>query len=148
MGISEPAEPASQTWGDNYLCVPPTSPYQFTWTYSDAAKATAERAGNTCIQWIEIVDPHTWKDNYLCNAKIDKPDPRQHSSNQGKEFQGKPQTKKPTTKKPQTKKPNSRGGKQRRGRKPKKSKGRPRGPKRNKRKQKKRKQKRRRRRGE
>ena len=23
--------------------------------------------GKKCIQWLEGADPHTWKDNYLCN---------------------------------------------------------------------------------
>jgi len=80
--ILEPAEPADQTWRDNYICIPPTSPYDFSWAFSNAQRMSLQKGGNSCIQWLEKADPHTWTDNYLCNKKSINPDPRKHSSAQ------------------------------------------------------------------
>ena len=66
--ILEPADP--HTWRDNYLCVPPNSPYHFTWVYSNGQRDRERRSGKTCIQWIEPADPHTWRDNYLCHYPL------------------------------------------------------------------------------
>lgn len=58
--VNEPAEPASTTWSDNYLCAPSTSPLNFQWSYAGPV------AGKSCIAWNEPGDPHTWGDNFLC----------------------------------------------------------------------------------
>lgn len=63
--IIEPAEPASTTWTDNWLCVPPASGYQFTWSYAGIPAAPAG-GWRGCVNWNEPNDPHTWGDNWLC----------------------------------------------------------------------------------
>ena len=67
--IIEGAEPPQYSWRDNYLCVQPNSPYHFSWAYSNGLRDRYRRQGKTCIQWIEPADPHTWRDNWLCNAR-------------------------------------------------------------------------------
>jgi hypothetical protein len=59
--VVEPSDP--HTWQDNYLCVPKTSNYHFTWAYASSMRPS----GKSCIQWLEPSDKkHTWHDNYLC----------------------------------------------------------------------------------
>jgi MYXO-CTERM domain-containing protein len=58
--ITEGSEPAGHGWGDNYLCVPPSSPYQFSWSSAGPID------GMNCLQFYEPADPDTWTDNYLC----------------------------------------------------------------------------------
>ncbi|HEX5746101.1 MAG TPA: cytochrome c peroxidase [Archangium sp.] len=58
--VNEPAEPASTTWSDNYLCLPQDSRLTFEWSYAGPI------AGRTCVAWAESADPHSWLDNYLC----------------------------------------------------------------------------------
>ena len=58
VNTKENADP--HTWGDNFLCVPPDSPYDFHWSSSGPI------SGLDCIQWLEDSDPATWADNYLC----------------------------------------------------------------------------------
>lgn len=74
--IKEGADP--HTWNDNYLCIPPTSPYQFTWVYSNALRDQQQKAGKSCIQWLEPSDPNTWNDNYLCHHHVYSVDPRRY----------------------------------------------------------------------
>ena len=66
--IHEGAEPARNTWKDNFLCVQNNSPYHFSWATSNRVRDIQMRKGQKCIQWLETADPHTWKDNFLCNA--------------------------------------------------------------------------------
>jgi hypothetical protein len=56
--VLEPADP--NTWTDNFVCLPPRSPYNFQWSYAGPLR------GQMCVQWNEPADPHTWGDNYLC----------------------------------------------------------------------------------
>jgi hypothetical protein len=56
--IIESADP--DTWNDNYLCVPPSSPLIFSWS------SAGPIAGKSCVQITESADPHSWMDNYLC----------------------------------------------------------------------------------
>ena len=63
--ILETADP--HTWADNYLCVPPDSPYNFQWSSAGPV------GGKECVQWIEPADPHTWNDNFLCNNPFPGP---------------------------------------------------------------------------
>ena len=58
--IVERAEPCEHSWLDNFLCIPNDAPFDFDWSVAGPIK------GKSCIQWLESVDPHTWKDNYLC----------------------------------------------------------------------------------
>ena len=66
------SEGADHDWKDNYLCVPPTSPYAFTWVFSGALKDQQYKAGKTCIKWTEPSDPNTWNDNYLCHYPLQR----------------------------------------------------------------------------
>jgi len=56
--VIELADP--HTWRDNFLCVPRSSPFIFTWSMAGPI------SGKHCIQWLETADPHTWNDNYMC----------------------------------------------------------------------------------
>jgi len=58
--ITEPVEPKSESWLDNYLCVPESSSYHFSWSSEGPIE------GMSCVQWAEPRDPDTWNDNYLC----------------------------------------------------------------------------------
>ena len=58
--VNEPAEPASTGWGDNFLCVPASSPVNLQWSYAGPI------GGKTCVAWNEPADPHTWTDNFAC----------------------------------------------------------------------------------
>jgi len=58
--ITEPSEPSSHTWKDNFLCKPPNSPYDFRWS------SEGQIPGKSCIRWLENSDPHSWDNNYLC----------------------------------------------------------------------------------
>ena len=59
--VIEPAD--SNAWTDNYLCVPSSSNYRFTWAYGQSMRP----GGQSCIQWLEPGDRgDTWTDNYLC----------------------------------------------------------------------------------
>lgn len=64
--ITEPAEPAQTGWSNNWLCVPPDSPYRFTWSYAGQPGAPAGAEDWDCVGWNEPNDPHTWGDNWLC----------------------------------------------------------------------------------
>ena len=65
VNIAEDADP--HTWGDNFICVPQDSPYNFKWN------SAGPLAGLDCIQWLETADPDTWADNYLCHEKLEGP---------------------------------------------------------------------------
>ncbi|MFY0578353.1 hypothetical protein ACN28S_32205 [Cystobacter fuscus] len=56
--ISEPSDP--HTWQDNYLCVPQSSPLNFSWSNAGPIP------GKECLQILEASDPHDWGDNFLC----------------------------------------------------------------------------------
>ena len=58
--ITEPAESPRHTWHDNFLCVPPQAPFQFSWSYAGPIP------GLRCLRFNEPADPHTWQDNFLC----------------------------------------------------------------------------------
>lgn len=59
--IIEPSEPSGNGWGNNYLCVPTTSPLQLAWSY------TGRLSGyDGCTQFAETSDGDGWHDNYLC----------------------------------------------------------------------------------
>jgi cytochrome c peroxidase len=60
--IEEPAEPASTTWDDNFLCLPPTSQLKLAWSYAGPLPE------GTCTPWTETADPHTWLDNFICHS--------------------------------------------------------------------------------
>jgi len=62
--ITEPAE--GRSWTDNYLCVPHSSPLQFSWTSSGITR------GKACIKWRERADGDGWDDNFLCAPKVGK----------------------------------------------------------------------------
>jgi hypothetical protein len=59
-GVTEAADPQSTAWSDDFLCLPPESPYIFSWSSAGPV------AGQTCVQWNEPGDTHSWGDNYLC----------------------------------------------------------------------------------
>jgi hypothetical protein len=48
-------------WTDNFLCLPPSSPFSFSWS---SAGPIAD--SNQCVRWLETADPATWHDNFLC----------------------------------------------------------------------------------
>jgi hypothetical protein len=48
-------------WKDNFLCLPPSSPFRFSWS-----SAGPIAGSNQCVRWSESSDPATWYDNYLC----------------------------------------------------------------------------------
>ena len=56
--VNEPGDP--HYWGNNYLCVPSDSPYDF--SFSHAGRIL----GKGCVLMNEPGDPHYWTDNYLC----------------------------------------------------------------------------------
>ena len=58
--VNEPSEPPQHTWRDNFLCVPPQSPLDF--SFSPAGPIP----GRHCLRMNEPSDPHTWADNFLC----------------------------------------------------------------------------------
>jgi hypothetical protein len=59
--IDEPAEKPASIWADNFLCLPPDAPYQFTWSHAGPI------AGKTCVRWFDHAeDGPTWIDNWLC----------------------------------------------------------------------------------
>eukprot|EP00111_Clytia_hemisphaerica_P006187 TCONS_00017917-protein len=60
--VYEPSEPKHYNWHDNWLCVPHNSPYHLRF-FNHNVKYSKCR----CVQWIEPSDPHTWKDNFMCN---------------------------------------------------------------------------------
>ena len=57
--ITDQKQPLSNTWQDNYLCVPHNSPYNFEWSENGTIN------GKDCIEWIELADPE-WSNNFLC----------------------------------------------------------------------------------
>ena len=59
--IHEDAEPASTTWSDNHLCVPPAADVQLSWSQGGPLP------GLTCVLVDEPEDPQPWEDNYLCH---------------------------------------------------------------------------------
>jgi hypothetical protein len=58
--INEPAEPASHTWEDNYLCQASFAPLTLYWSFA------GPMPGKSCTPIREPADPHAWNDNYLC----------------------------------------------------------------------------------
>jgi MYXO-CTERM domain-containing protein len=58
--VHEPADPHAAAWADNYLCLPPQSP--FILSYSSAGPI----AGKSCVHLNETADPHSWNDNHVC----------------------------------------------------------------------------------
>jgi hypothetical protein len=56
--IHEDGDP--HAWGDNYLCVPNSSPINFRWSQAGSI------SGMTCTRVYEDADPNAWGDNYLC----------------------------------------------------------------------------------
>ena len=87
--IQEPSEPASNTWQDNYLCLPPADQgaggVSLTWIYagveSDTAWAEADSGQPYCTSdWGDSIDAgpwdypgqgipgqYYWQDDYLCS---------------------------------------------------------------------------------
>ncbi|XP_057301494.1 uncharacterized protein LOC130635963 [Hydractinia symbiolongicarpus] len=61
--IEEPSD--RYFWTNNYICVPTSAPYSFTWSYNGCTK------GKYCVKWFEPSTPSsfTWNDNYLCQAE-------------------------------------------------------------------------------
>jgi hypothetical protein len=53
----------SDSWNDNYLCIPKESTLELQWSYSGPV------SDMKCTQIIEGSDPDTWNDNYLCIPK-------------------------------------------------------------------------------
>lgn len=59
--VAEPAEHVAEAWADNYLCVPPDSPYEFQFSVDGPVP------GKDCVRWYEAADlAGSWGDNYLC----------------------------------------------------------------------------------
>jgi hypothetical protein len=76
--VNEPAEPASHTWDDNFLCVPPGSPTKLGWTWEAAAGSSGSYVTNAeqqtglpdCINLDPPnlgADAWAWTDNFLCS---------------------------------------------------------------------------------
>ena len=67
--IYEPSEPRNYNWHDNFICVPPNSPYNFDFLNFVPHFNYKCR----CVQWHSAKDPHTWKDNFLCDWNVSCP---------------------------------------------------------------------------
>ena len=61
MRCVEITEPKITTWDNNYLCVPPSSPYHFTWSHDGRLSSR----DYDCMKWEEKYS-YYWRDNYLC----------------------------------------------------------------------------------
>lgn len=57
--VHENASPAAASWKDDFLCLPPQSPYAF------AFSASGPIQGQACIQWNEPAAT-SWNDNFVC----------------------------------------------------------------------------------
>lgn len=63
--VNEASEPLAAAWADNYLCVPPQSPYAL--SYSSAGPI----AGKSCVHWNEPGDlANSWQDNFVCTQPV------------------------------------------------------------------------------
>jgi hypothetical protein len=63
--VNEAAEPNAAAWSDNYLCVPPQSPFAL--SYSSAGPI----ADKSCVHWNEPMDlANSWSDNYVCAEPV------------------------------------------------------------------------------
>ena len=63
--VFEAAEPNAAAWSDNYLCVPPQSPFAL--SYSSAGPID----GKSCVHWNEPADlVNSWSDNYVCTSPV------------------------------------------------------------------------------
>ncbi len=59
--VTEAADDHAADWNDNYLCLPPSSPYVFSWSSAGPIE------GKSCVRWYEAADLlGTWNDNWLC----------------------------------------------------------------------------------
>ncbi|RYE92668.1 MAG: M23 family metallopeptidase, partial [Myxococcales bacterium] len=68
--VGEGAEAKAAEWDDNYLCVPPASPYTFTWS------SAGPLDGQTCVRWFDHAETSaTWWDNWMCFVKAAPPAP-------------------------------------------------------------------------
>jgi hypothetical protein len=56
-------------WKDNFLCLPPKSPFRFSWSSNGPIAES-----NQCVRWSESSDRATWHDNYLCIDPKTQPD--------------------------------------------------------------------------
>jgi len=63
--IFEPKESENNGWYDNYLCIPKSAPYNFTWSYE------GKIANLACIQWYAKEGRDGWDNNFLCAANKD-----------------------------------------------------------------------------
>lgn len=63
--IFEPNESQKNRWYDNFLCIPTTAPYNFTWS-SDGKKDNL-----ACIQWYAKQGRDGWDNNFLCAEGAD-----------------------------------------------------------------------------
>jgi hypothetical protein len=61
--VFESVGPAPKSWADNFLCVPPQTPYAF--AYSSAGPI----AGQSCVRWNEPLSP-SWDDNHVCFTHV------------------------------------------------------------------------------
>jgi hypothetical protein len=48
-------------WNNNFLCLPASSPFMFRWSSIGAIAESKQ-----CIQWLEVADPASWRNNFLC----------------------------------------------------------------------------------
>jgi hypothetical protein len=63
--VNEASEPLANVWADNYLCVPPQSPFAL--SYSSAGPI----AGKNCVHWNEPGDlANSWSDNFVCTDPV------------------------------------------------------------------------------
>lgn len=60
--INEPKEPASHAWGDNRICLPEKSDWEFAWS----PDGPIQNADYTCVLWNETADHDGWDNNFLC----------------------------------------------------------------------------------
>ena len=56
----ENSENHAAEWADNFLCLPPQSPYQLSWS------SAGPIAGQSCVHWNEPSDTNSWDDNHVC----------------------------------------------------------------------------------
>ncbi|XP_065654048.1 uncharacterized protein LOC100210662 isoform X5 [Hydra vulgaris] len=58
--ITEPLEERKKSWFDNYLCLPISSPFNFTWSYEGPIENLS------CIMWYAKNGKDGWDNNFLC----------------------------------------------------------------------------------
>lgn len=80
--VHESVDP--HAWLDNYICLPPTSPYSLAWAASENGKNSFINDGYACVQIHESADPHAWTDNHLCYRSKDNTNDQFVSSAQPK----------------------------------------------------------------